>query len=225
MIFCGVSLTLGLGNFAEEDAARSANGPTPQLPGLAASRMVCSRMVKAGEGAVSVRIVRPTGPLVSSVSTGRATKAPLAISLATTPAEMIHTALLCRMKERPKESETVSISVAGAVMPLVMNRRSTKGRMTDSRRRHQHREFVEPCEDVRSRLEQRMSGPHHEQHLFGIEMLEEEAGHVFGRRQPPDDEIERAGAQLLEQHGVLAGDDLDRRAGIFPLGTGSWPAA
>ena len=53
----------------------------------AASRIVCSMIEKAGEGAVSVRMVRPTGPLVSSVFTGKATKAPLAISLATTPAK------------------------------------------------------------------------------------------------------------------------------------------
>ncbi len=46
-------------------------------------------------------------------------------------------------------------------------------------------------------------------------MLEEEPGHLFRRRQPADDEIQGADPQLVEQHRILARDDLDGGAGVF----------
>ena len=58
-----------------------------------------------------------------------------------------------------------------------------------------------------------MSGAHGEDDLFGIEMLEREAGHLLRRGKPPDDEIQVADAQLLQENGILAGDDLDAAAG------------
>ena len=181
----------------------------------AASRIVCSRIEKAGEVAASVRMVRPTGPRVSVVSIGSATSAPLAMSSATTPAEMIQTASLWRTKARPNESETVSIWVGIVATPLVMKKRSTNGRMTDPRVGISTGKSREPLEHVLALAEQRMAGPHHEQHLLGIEVLEEEAGHLLRRRQPPDHEVEFAEPQLLQQHRILAGHDLDRAAGLL----------
>ena len=54
-----------------------------------------------------------------------------------------------------------------------------------------------------------MAGADDEDHLLRIEVLEEEAGHLLGRGQPADDQVELAKAQLVEQHRVLASDDLD----------------
>ena len=87
MIFCGVSLTHRLGKSRVDNHAVAIDlcGSMVQALWLAASRMVCSRMEKAGERAVSVRMVKPTGPLVSSLFTREATKAPLLNLLAMTP--------------------------------------------------------------------------------------------------------------------------------------------
>ncbi len=70
---------------------------------------------RPGCARVSVRMVRPTGPRVSSVSIGSAASSPSARSLATTPCEMTQTASSTRTKARPKLSETVSIVVRGRV--------------------------------------------------------------------------------------------------------------
>ncbi|CUX59566.1 hypothetical protein AGR3A_Lc160079 [Agrobacterium tomkonis CFBP 6623] len=60
-----------------------------------------------------------------------------------------------------------------------------------------------------------MADAHHEAHLLRIEMLEGKARHFLRRGQPTDNEVEIADAQLLQQHGVFAGHDLHRAAGLF----------
>ena len=100
---------------------------------VAASRMVCISSERASVGAASARMVRPTGPFVSLVSIGRIAIVPSSTSAATTPAEMIQIASLARTKARPKASDTVSIWFGRLAMPLVIKKRSTKGRMIEAR--------------------------------------------------------------------------------------------
>jgi len=49
-----------------------------------------------------------------------------------------------------------------------------------------------------------MVRPDNEGHTLGIEMLEAEAGHQLGVGEAPDHQVEIAGAQLREQHRILA---------------------
>ncbi len=70
-----------------------------------------------------------------------------------------------------------------------------------------------------------MAGAHGKDHLLGIEMFEGKAGHLLRRRKTSDDKIEIADAQLLQQHRILAGDDLDAAPGLLLEETAPWPAA
>src|SRR3546814_19189815 len=74
----------------------------------AAWRIVCISSAWGADGGASALSVRPTGPLVSLVSTGRETSNPSARSLEITPAEIIQIASLERVKARPKVCDTVS---------------------------------------------------------------------------------------------------------------------
>lgn len=60
-----------------------------------------------------------------------------------------------------------------------------------------------------------MTGPHREDHLFRIEVLEGKSGHLVGCGKPAHDQIEVSHAQLLEKDCVFSGDDLDACAGLF----------
>jgi len=64
---------------------------------FAASRMVCISMIAGRLGGVSARVVRPTGPVVESVSTGNSASIPSARSSRMTPREMIQSASLMRV--------------------------------------------------------------------------------------------------------------------------------
>ena len=60
-----------------------------------------------------------------------------------------------------------------------------------------------------------MPRTHREYHLFGIEMFEGKAGHLFRRRKAADHQIEIAQAQLLKQNGIFSGHDLDAASGFL----------
>ena len=89
--------------------------------------------------------------------------------------------------------------------------RSTSGRMIEPGGGSNSGKPRQSGEGVGSRPGERMAGPHREDHLFRVEMLEVEAGHPLGLGETADHEVERAGAQPLQQDVVLAGDDPQRR--------------
>src|SRR5690606_32825301 len=82
-------------------------------------------------------------------------------------------------------------------------------------RRHQHGKVGKALEHGLVSDEQGMPGPYDKHDLFRVEMLEGKSRHLFRRRQPSDHEIELTDAELLEQYGILTGDNLDAAAGLF----------
>ena len=83
--------------------------------------------------------------------------------------------------------------------------------------RHQHGVARDPAQVERLLLQQRMVRPHDERDALRIEMLEAEAGHQLRIGEAADHQVEIAGAQLRQQHRIVAGDHAHHGAGVLLL--------
>ena len=167
-----------------------------------------------GGGLTSLRLVNPTEPLVSLVSSGRAESDPSARSSATTPSEITQVASLARRNARPKLSETVSMTAAGRGIARAIKKRSTIGRMIEPGGERKDRERADAREEVRPRSRQRMAGPHHEHHPLGVEVLQEEPGHALGLGEATEARPRQDGHRHDPRRHRRQRPDADRRAAV-----------
>ncbi len=108
--------------------------PTPQSARFAICHAVADRRHHDRQSQArrfAARVVRPTAPRVSVVSTSSVASRPAWTSDETTPPRSARSHHTRSTKARPKLSETVSTTLVRSAMPLVSSSRSTKGRITD----------------------------------------------------------------------------------------------